>query len=548
MSDSFDYVIIGAGSAGCILANRLSESGKYTVCLLEAGPPDWNPFIHIPAGFMKTLVNPSVNWMFESEPSEGTNGRIIATPRGKTLGGSSSINGLVFNRGQPMDFDVWAQKGNLGWSYADVLPYFKRYENRIGEGDTTYRGTEGEQIVTDLEWRHPLCDAFVKAAVGIGIPENKDYNGGIQEGVSYVQRTTKGRLRVSAAKAFLNPAKKRGNLSVRTNAHVMRIELEGKHASAVRYAVGGRHGIEQVVNARREIILSAGTINSPHILQLSGIGPKDLLDDLGIEVKHHLPGVGENLRDHYAPRFTARAKNVRTINELSRGPRLWAEIGKYLLGKQSIVGLGPTLVYAFWHSNEAVRNHDLQLTFAPASYKEGVQSQLDDEPGFTVASWQQRPESLGWVKARSADPFDKPRIQPNYLSNEEDKRVLLAGMRLCRRIMTAPELSPYLAFEQYPGEHIQTDDELLQVARERGTTTYHLMGACRMGPDGDPTAVVDSDLRVKGIKGLRVADASIMPTMLSSNLNAGALMIGEKASDLVLGKKPLEPIIDAIQH
>ena len=548
MRDSFDYVIIGAGSAGCVLANRLTEDGKYTVCLLEAGPPDWNPFIHIPAGFMKTLVNPSVNWLYEAEPSEGTNGRVIAAPRGKTLGGSSSINGLVFNRGQPMDFDVWAQKGNIGWSYADVLPYFKRYENRIGEYDETFRGTDGEQTVTDLEWRHPLCDAFIKGAVRLGIPENKDYNGGLQEGVSYVQRTAKGRVRVSAAKAFLGPAKKRHNLSIRTNAHVMRIELEGKRATAVRYAVGGRQGAETVVKARREIILSAGTINSPHILQLSGIGSKGLLDELGIQVMHHLPGVGENLRDHYAPRFTARAKNIQTINELSRGPRLLAEIGKYLLGKQSIVGLGPTLVYAFWHSDETVRNHDLQLTFAPASYKEGVQSQLDHEPGFTVASWQQRPESLGWVKARSSDPFEKPRIQPNYLSADEDKRILLAGMKLCRRLMHTPELSYYLDYEDYPGEHIQSDDELLQVARERGTTTYHLMGACRMGPDSDPTAVVDNKLRVKGIQGLRVADASIMPTMLSSNLNAGALMIGDKASDLVLGKEPLPPIMDVIQH
>ncbi len=548
MTESFDYVIIGAGSAGCVLANRLTEDGKYTVCLLEAGPPDWNPFIHIPAGFMKTLVNPSVNWMYETEPSEGTNGRVIGAPRGKTLGGSSSINGLVFNRGQPMDFDVWAQKGNIGWSYADVLPYFKRYENRIGEHDETYRGTNGEQTVTDLEWRHPLCDAFIKGAVRLGIPENKDYNGGVQEGVSYVQRTAKGRVRVSAAKAFLGPAKKRRNLSVCTNAHVMRIELNGKRATAVRYAVGGRHGAETVVKARREIILSAGTINSPHILQLSGIGPKGLLDELGIQVKHHLPGVGENLRDHYAPRFTARAKNIQTINELSRGPRLLAEIGKYLLGRHSIVGLGPTLVYAFWHSDETVRNHDLQLTFAPASYKEGVQSQLDREPGFTVASWQQRPESLGWVKARSSDPFEKPRIQPNYLSAEEDRRILLAGMKLCRKLINTPELSQYLDYEDYPGDHIQSDDELLQVARERGTTTYHLMGACRMGPDSDPTAVVDNKLRVKGIQGLRVADASIMPTMLSSNLNAGALMIGDKASDLVLGKEPLPPIMNAIQH
>ncbi len=539
MADRFDYVIVGAGSAGCVLANRLTAGGQHSVCVLEAGPPDWNPLIHIPAGFMYTLTDSSVNWLYQAEPSWGTNGRIIAAPRGKTLGGSSSINGLVFNRGQPMDYDVWAQKGNLGWSYADVLPYFQRYERRIGAGDDTYRGRNGEQIVTDLTWRHPLCDAFVEAAVAMGMPRNPDYNGRSQEGVSYVQRTTQGRLRVSAAKAFLNPAKQRPNLNIVTNAHAMKILFEGKRAVGVRYAKGGRGGKVIDVMANKEVILSSGVVNSPQLLQLSGVGDSDRLKALGIDVVHHLPGVGENLRDHYAPRFTARAKNIGTINEKSRGPKLWWEIGKYFMGMPSIVGLGPTLVYCFWHSDEAIRNHDLQMTFAPASYKEGVQSQLDDEPGFTVAAWQQRPESLGWVRARTSDSFDKPIIQPNYLDNEEDRRVVLAGMKLSRKLMHAPQLAPYLDFEVYPGEHIQNDDELLQIARERGTTTYHLMGTCRMGPQSDRTAVVDNELRVYGMEGLRVIDASIMPTMLSSNLNAGALMIGEKGSDLVLGRPAL---------
>ncbi len=537
MAEKFDYVIVGAGSAGCVLANRLSEDGKYSVCLLEAGPPDWHPFIHIPAGFMYTLTDKRVNWLYQSEPSWGTNGRSIAVPRGKTLGGSSSINGLVFNRGQPMDFDVWAQKGNLGWGYADVLPYFRAYENRMGQGDDVYRGQSGEQIVTDLEWRHPLCDAFVEAAMDMGMPRNPDYNGRSQEGVSYIQRTTLGRRRVSAARAFLNPAKSRPNLKIITSAQTTKILFEGKRAIGVRYARGGRGGKLTDILAGREVILSSGVINSPHLLQVSGVGDAQKLKAMGIDLVHHLPGVGENLRDHFAPRFTARVKNIGTINEMSRGPKLWKEIAKYFLGKPSIVGLGPTLVYCFWHSDERIRNHDLQLTFAPASYKEGVQSQLDDEPGFTVAAWQQRPESLGYVRARSADPFDAPIIQPNYLDNEEDRRVVLAGMKLSRKLMHSKRLAPYMDHEVYPGQHIQNDDELLQIARERGTTTYHQMGSCRMGPESDPTAVVDTDLKVYGLQGLRVVDASIMPTMLSSNLNAGALMIGEKGAAHILGKK-----------
>lgn len=543
MADTFDYIIVGAGSAGCIVANRLTADGKHSVCLLEAGPPDWDPYIHIPAGFMKTLVNPKINWLYEYEPGPWTKGRAIAAPRGKTLGGSSSINGHVYNRGQRMDYDGWSQMGNRGWGYADVLPYFKRCEQRIGEADDTFRGRDGNMIVNDLNWSHPLCDAFIEGAQTLGIPLNKDYNGAVQEGVSYIQRTTHNRRRVSTARAFLNPAKSRANLTVRTNAHATKILLEGKRAVGIAYAKGGRGGQVMEVRANKEVILCGGTINSPQLLQVSGIGPEGLLKDLGIDVTHSLPGVGENLRDHYAPRFTARVKNIATINERAQGIRLWGEVIKYFTGGDSIVNLTPTLVYAFWHSNEAVRNHDLQLTFTPASYKEGVQSKLDDEPGFTIASWQQRPESKGWLRAKSADPFEKPLIQPNYLAEEEDRRVILAGMKLARRLMRTEPLAPYFDFEQYPGDKVQSDDELMQVAKERGTTTFHPMGTCRMGPESDPTAVVDDQLRVRGMDGLRVIDASIMPTMLSANLNAAAMMIGEKGADLVLGKPQLEPII-----
>lgn len=543
MADNFDYIIVGAGSAGCVLANRLTENGRYTVCVLEAGPRDWNPFIHIPAGFMKTLVNPKINWMYETTATEWTANRVIAVPRGKTLGGSSSINGHVYNRGQKMDFDTWSQKGNKGWGYADVLPYFKKCEQKIGAGDEIYRGKDGNLKINDLDWRDPLCDAFIQGANSIGIPSNTDYNGAKQEGVSYVQRTTHKRLRVSAAKAFLNPAKSRSNLTIITNALATKIMLDGKRAVGVLYKKGSKDAHTLELKANKEVILSGGAINSPQLLQLSGIGPSELLKTHGIEVQHELPGVGLNLRDHYAPRFTARAKNITTINEKARGPRLWGEVAKYFLGAKSIVTLSPTLVYCFWHSNESVKNHDLQLTFTPASYKEGVQSQLDDQPGFTIASWQQRPESLGFVKIRSNNPFEAPVIQPNYLEAEEDRKVLIAGMRLARRLMRTEPLAPYFEFEQYPGDHIQTDDELLQIARERGTTTFHVMGSCRMGPSSDATSVVDEKLRVRGIDNLRVVDASIMPTMLSANLNAGAMMIGEKGADMILDKPALEPII-----
>ena len=541
--EEFDYIIIGAGSAGCVLANRLTDDGANSVCILEAGPPDWNPFIHIPAGFMRTLVNPKVNWLYEASPSEWTAGRVVAVPRGKTLGGSSSINGHVYNRGQRMDFDSWAQLGNSGWGYSDVLPYFKRCEQKIGEGDELYRGRNGNLKITDLDWRHPLCDAFIKGANSLGIPTNTDYNGASQEGVSYVQRTTHKRLRVSSAKAFLNPAKSRKNLTVYTESQVTRILFEERRAFGVELKKGGPRGQTGKIFARKEIILSGGAINSPQLLQLSGIGSTNLLKELGIPVVHNLPGVGENLRDHYAPRFTARVKNIDTINEKARGPKLWWEVAKYFLGGNSIVNLSPTLVYCFWHSDENVKNKDLQLTFTPASYKEGVQSQLDDQPGFTIASWQQRPESKGFVKAKTANPFEAPEIQPNYLQEEGDRTVLLAGMKLARNLMRTEALKPYFDYEQYPGEGVKTDEELLQVAKERGTTTFHVMGTCRMGPETDPLSVVDESLCVRGIEGLRVIDASIMPNMLSANLNAAVMMIAEKGADMILGKEPLEPIL-----
>jgi choline dehydrogenase len=542
--ESFDYVIVGAGSAGSVLANRLSEDPNVTVCVLEAGPRDWHPFIHIPAGFMYTLVNPKVNWLYTSEPSEWTGGRRIAAPRGKTLGGSSSINGHIYNRGQRLDFDGWAQRGNRGWGYADVLPYFRRTEQRIAtEADDTFRGRDGHLPITDLEWRDPICEAFIEGAVELGIPRNRDYNGTQQAGVSYVQRIIRNGRRISAARGYLHPAMKRPNLTVRTHAHATEIVLEGKRAVGVRYRKGGRGGKPMEVRARRELILSGGAVNSPQLLQVSGIGPAPLLGSLGIEVKHALAGVGENLRDHYAPRFVARVKGATTINEKSRGLKLANEILKYAVARKGILTLNPTLIYVFWKSDERVDNYDLQLTFTPASYKEGVQSTLDDFPGMTIASWQQRPDSTGYVRSKSADPFEHPTIQPNYLTAESDRQVLLAGMKLARRLLQSRPLSRFYDREEFPGPQAQSDDDLMTAAKQRGTTTFHLMGTCRMAPDTDPTAVVDEQLRVRGLEGLRVVDASIMPTMPSANLNASVLMIAEKAADMIRGKPALEPVI-----
>ncbi|MBT6272670.1 MAG: choline dehydrogenase, partial [Chromatiales bacterium] len=441
--ETYDFVIVGAGSAGCVLANRLSEDGKHTVCLLEAGGRDLNPFIHIPAGFMKTRLDPSVNWMYETQPNPNTGYRVIEQPRGKTLGGSSAINGMAYNRGQRLDFDSWAQRGNRGWGYADVLPYFRRSERKLGEGDDAFRGREGGLVVSDGEWKHPLCEAFIEGAVSLGIPRNDDYNGHHQVGVGYTQRTIHKRRRMSTARAFLNPAKSRENLRVITRAHATTVLFSDKRAVGVAYVKGGRRGATKEVRASREVILCGGTVNSPQLLQLSGVGDPELLKDLGVICHHPLRGVGENLRDHYQNRISVRVKHSITMNERSHGWRLGAEIAKYFVGGQSILASNPTLVFCFWHSDENVRNGDLQLTFTPATYSETAKTALDDFPGITCTVWQQRPESVGFIRARSADPFEPPVIQPNYLDADEDRRTVVRGLKLARRLLRTDALAPF---------------------------------------------------------------------------------------------------------
>jgi choline dehydrogenase len=535
-SEEFDYVIVGAGAAGSLLANRLSEDPSVTVCVLEAGPPDRNPYIHIPAGFIKTLFDPSCTWQFKTEPTENTAGRPIATTQGRTLGGSSSINGMVYNRGQPDDFNAWAQRGNRGWGYDDVLPYFRRTERRIGFGDDAVRGRGDGIPVTDMDWIHPISEAFIAGVVGMGIPRNPDYNSGDQAGVGYFQRAIHRGKRVSAARAFLRPAQRRANLEVRTQARACAILLDGKRATGIRYLTS-RDAPPRDIRARREVILSSGTVNTARLLQISGIGPAGLLGDLGVEVRHHLPGVGENFRDHYAVRLVMRAKpGIATLNELSRGPRLGMQIARWAMGKPSILALAPSQVHVFWKSFEGLDAPDLQCVFTPGSYQQGKTYVLDEYPGMTAGAWPHRPQSSGHVRARSTDVFVDPVIQPNYLADPNDRRVMLGGMRLVRRMLSTPQLAPYVERETLPGPEVTTDDELLDFARRNGSTCYHLIGTARMGPATDPMAVVDDRLLVHGLAGLRVVDASIMPSMISANTYATTLMIAERASDLIRGR------------
>ena len=533
----FDYVIVGAGAAGAILAHRLSEDRQVTVCLLEAGSRDGHPWLHIPAGFTKVMFDPAFTWPFFSEPHEQTLGRRVPLPQGRVLGGSSAINGLVYNRGQREDYDEWAALGNRGWSYAEVLPYFRRTERRAA-GDERYRGRDGLLPVSDIDWHHPVNEAFIAGAQGLGMPRNPDYNGATQEGVGYFQRTIDQGWRMSTSRTFLRPAEGRPNLDIRTNAQATRLVLEGRRATGVRYA---RVRETHEVRARREVIVCAGAINTPRLLQLSGIGDAEHLQAHGVRVARHLPGVGQNLADHFSIRLVARAKHVRTMNEMARGAGLVAQVARWLLGKPSILALSPSLVHFFWTSRAELTRPDLQGVFSPASYREGYVGQLDTYPGMTCGVWQHRPDSRGHVHIRSADPFEPPQVQPNYLTDERDRKTLIDGVRLARQLLQTPELSRYVESETMPGTGKTSDDELLAFIRQYGVSSYHLNGTARMGKTDDKMAVVDEQLRVQGLQGLRVADSSVMPTIPSANICAATMMIAEKAADLIRGIVPPPP-------
>jgi choline dehydrogenase len=530
-ADQFDYVIVGSGAAGSILANRLSADGA-TVCVLEAGPPDNSPFLHIPAGFIKAVFNKKYAWQFSSEGTAQTNGRRVPIPQGRTLGGSTSINGLVYNRGQAADFDHWAALGNTGWSYEEVLPYYKSMERRAG-GDDRYRGRRGELPVTDIDWIHPLCEAFIAGAVEQGIPRNPDYNGAEQAGVGYFQRTIDRGWRMSTAKCFLKPAMARKNLEVRTYAQATRILFEGAKAVGVAYCHPAHPSQVRAVRARREVIVSCGAINTPKLLQLSGLGPAELLRQHNIEVVRDLPGVGENLSDHYSVRVVARVKNSQTMNQLVKGLSLAGQISRWLMKRPSIMALSPSLLHYFWKSTPELTAPDLQGVFTPASYKEGYVGMLDDFPGMTAGVWQHRPESRGQVRIRSADPLQDPVILANYLENEGDQRTLVRGIRLARQLLRSQALSSYFDSEVLPGPLCESDSELLDFARRYGVSSYHVNGTARMGQAGDRYAVVDPQLRVHGIQNLRVIDSSVMPAMPSANICAATMMIGNKAADLI---------------
>ena len=529
---SYDYIVVGAGSAGAVVANRLSADPNNKVLLLEAGPAS-HPWGRIPIGFAKLINNPVANWLYTAEPEANTNGRRLPVPRGKMLGGSSAINGMAFVRGQAQDFDTWAQMGNRGWSYEDVLPLFKRMESYQGGGDDSLRGRDGPLRVTNPEPRDPLYVALIQAAGQVGIPHNPDYNGASQDGIAMSQATIASGRRMSTARCYLDPVRKRPNLHIETDALTQCILLEGKRATGVRYAVSAE---VREAGAAREVILSAGSINSPQLLELSGIGQPERLQGLGIEVRQALPGVGENLRDHFAPRTRWRvgAKGY-VFNDRARGLGMVGQALRYALFNQGLLGMVAAPMRAFVRSRDGLEAPDVLLGWVPMLTEPGPKGPvLSRESGMTCYAHPMRPESKGHIHITSADPRQPPAINFNFLSSPIDAEVTARAIRIAQSVMTAPAMAPLQITEIAPGSGRRTDDEILDWVKQAAETTYHPVGTCKMGSDA--AAVVDAQLRVHGIEGLRVADASIMPTLTSGNTNAPSIMIGEKAADLVLGR------------
>lgn len=524
---NFDYIVVGAGSAGCALAGRLAEDGHTNVLLLEAGPKDRNIWIHIPIGYGKTMFDPKNNWQFYSEPEPYLNGRKIYQPRGRTLGGSSSINGLVYIRGQAEDFDAWAALGNTGWGWSDILPYFKRSE-RNERGDSEYHGGNGPLSVSNIRGKNELVEAFIGGAGELGIPRTDDFNGARQEGAGYFQLTTRNGLRCSAAKAYLPAARARGNLVVETDAHATGVVFEGKRSVGVRYV---RDGQPQEARANCEVVLSAGAFQSPQLLQVSGIGDADYLRALGIRPVHDAPQVGKNLQDHLQSRLIYKCTKPITTNDELR--TLWGQalIGmRWIFRKEGPVAAGIQLGGMFARANPQAKTPDVQFHFGTIS-ADMTAGKPHDFSGFTVSVCNLRPTSRGEVKATSSDARVAPAALFNYLSTKEDEDMMLAGFRLARNIAASRAMSPYIAEEYRPGPGVGSNEEALAFIRDYATTIFHPVGTCRMGQDS--ASVVDTRLRVRGVTGLRVVDASIMPLLLSGNTNAAAMVIGEKAADMM---------------
>jgi choline dehydrogenase len=524
----FDYIIIGAGSAGCVLANRLTESGRHRVLLLEAGGHDRHIWIHIPLGYGKLFDNAKVNWLYKTEPEPELNNRQVIQPRGKVLGGSSSINGLLYVRGQHEDYDHWRQLGNSGWGFADVLPYFRRAEDQA-RGADDFHGVDGPLAVSDVCEPHPLCEAFIEAAQRAGVPRNDDFNGATQEGAGYFQLTEKNGRRWSTAVGYLRQARRRHNLAIVSNALASRVLFSGRRTVGVQYL---QHGVMRTAYADAEVIVAGGAFNSPQLLQLSGLGPAKVLRDLGIEVIADLPGVGADLQDHLQIRMQYRCTEPITMNDVINHWRHRYGAGlRYITSRKGLLTIGAGYAGAFLRTRLELATPDVQIHFLIFS-ADAAGTVLHAFPGFMASVCQLRPESRGFVRIKSSDPSAAPAIQPRYLSARSDCDTVVAGMKALRRIMSEPAMRHYIAEERAPGEHSVSDADLLAFARDTGTTVYHPTSTCRMGPD--PLAVVDERLRVRGFERLRVIDASIMPTVVSGNTNAAAVMIGEKGADMVL--------------
>jgi choline dehydrogenase len=524
---TFDYVIVGAGSAGCVLANRLSANPSVRVCLLEAGGKDSHPWIHIPVGYFFNFDHPRADWRYRTEPEPGLKGRVLKYPRGRVLGGSSSINGMVYIRGHALDYDGWRQLGNVGWSWNDVLPYFKRSENQV-RGPNDAHGADGELSVDDLRASWEILETFRKAAIETGIPATDDFNGGESEGVGYFQVTQKNGRRMSASRAFLKPAAARPNLTILTGCLVQRVRFIGKRAAGVEFL---RNGIAAHVGAQNEVILSAGAVGSPQILQLSGIGASSLLQSHGIEVRHAAPRVGEGLQDHPAVRMMFKVKNTRTLNDqLSSWPSKVAMLLEYALRRTGPLTIPPALVNAFVKSDPARAAPDLQYVVYPLTY-DTIGEPAHKFSAFTGAICLVRPESRGSVRIASPDPAMPPEIRLNFLTNVTDVQAAIAGIRGMRRVCAAEAFKPYEVEEFRPGPEFASDEQLATAAKDITATIFHPTSTCGMGQDD--AAVVDSRLRVRGVDRLRVVDASVMPMIISGNTNAATIMIAEKASDMI---------------